>query len=64
MAGARELAGRVAVVSDASASIGEATARLPAAAGMRVAVCARRRDRLSADVTASGGEAAVSLAAV
>lgn len=57
-----ELAGRVAVVTGASAGIGEATARVLAAAGMRVAVCARRRerlDRLAADIIASGREAAV-----
>ncbi len=38
------LAGRVAIVTGASAGIGEATARALAAAGMRVAVCARRRE--------------------
>lgn len=62
MGGARELAGRVAIVTGASAGIGEATARLLAAAGMRVAVCARRRERLdllSADLAASGREVAV-----
>jgi short-subunit dehydrogenase len=42
----RGLAGRVAIVTGASAGIGEATARALAGAGMRVAVCARRRDRL------------------
>ena len=59
---ARELAGRVAIVTGASAGIGEATARALAAAGARVAVCARRRerlDRLAADIAAAGGEMAV-----
>lgn len=61
MAGAGGLAGRVAVVTGASAGIGEATARLLAGAGMRVAVCARRRERLEqlvADLTAAGRVAA------
>jgi short-subunit dehydrogenase len=56
------LAGRVAIVTGASAGIGEATARVLAGAGMRVAVCARRRerlDRLAADLAATGREAAV-----
>jgi len=59
---AEELAGRVTVVTGASAGIGEATARALAAAGARVAVCARRRerlDRLAADIAAAGGEVAV-----
>jgi len=56
------LAGRVAIVTGASAGIGEATAHVLAGAGMRVAVCARRRerlDRLAADLAATGREAAV-----
>jgi len=56
------LAGRVAIVTGASAGIGEATARALAVAGMRVAVCARRRerlDRLAAGILSAGGEVAV-----
>jgi short-subunit dehydrogenase len=55
------LAGRVGIVTGASAGIGEATARVLAGAGMRVAVWARRRqrlDRLVAEIGSAGGEAA------
>jgi short-subunit dehydrogenase len=55
------LAGRVGIVTGASAGIGEATARALAGAGMRVAVWARRRerlDRLVAEIGSAGGEAA------
>jgi NAD(P)-dependent dehydrogenase (short-subunit alcohol dehydrogenase family) len=41
------LEGRVAIVTGASSGLGERLARLLAAAGARVAVVARRRDRLS-----------------
>ncbi len=57
-----DLTGRVAIVTGASSGIGEATARLMAQAGMRVALCARRKDRLeklAAEVRSAGGQASV-----
>ncbi|MDT7839516.1 SDR family oxidoreductase [Streptomyces justiciae] len=54
------LAGRTAVVTGAASGIGEAVAVLLAARGARVAVLARRRDRLDAvveKIRADGGQA-------
>src|SRR3989442_7432710 len=58
----RELSGRVCVVTGASSGIGEATARAFAAGGARVALLARRRERVQA-LAEELGEAALRLEA-
>ena len=54
------LAGRTAVITGAASGMGAATARLLAAQGVRVALLARRAERLeelAAKITADGGQA-------
>ncbi|GAA3582978.1 SDR family NAD(P)-dependent oxidoreductase [Nonomuraea rosea] len=56
----QNLAGRVAIVTGAASGMGESTARLLAAGGAKVALLARRADRLAAlakEITAAGGTA-------
>jgi NAD(P)-dependent dehydrogenase (short-subunit alcohol dehydrogenase family) len=50
-----ELEGRVAIVTGASSGLGDGIARALASVGARVAVVARRRDRLEALATEIGG---------
>src|SRR5947208_10823375 len=52
-----DLDGRVAVVTGASSGLGEAVARTLASAGARVAVVARRAERLEAITAEIGGVA-------
>lgn len=54
------LAGRTVLITGASGGLGERFARIAAAAGAKVALCARRVERLeqiAADITATGGQA-------
>src|SRR5262245_37066362 len=51
--------GRVALVTGASSGIGNAVARALSGAGMKVAVCARREDRLESlreEIAGAGGD--------
>src|SRR5256885_720475 len=50
-----DLDGRVAIVTGASSGLGEGVARTLASAGARVAVVARRKDRLDAIAAEIGG---------
>ena len=55
-----DLTGRVALVTGASSGLGERFARVLAAQGAAVALCARRVDRLqalAAEINAAGGKA-------
>jgi NAD(P)-dependent dehydrogenase (short-subunit alcohol dehydrogenase family) len=57
---AHDLAGQVAIVTGASSGLGARFARVLAACGATVAICARREDRLAdlaAEIAATGGRA-------
>lgn len=57
-----EISGRTAVITGASGGIGEATARTLAAAGARVALLARRSDRIEALARELAGAGATAIA--
>ena len=62
MEGYKRWAGRIALVTGASGGIGEGIARALAGIGMKVAVVARRRERLealAADCAKRGGQVLV-----
>jgi NAD(P)-dependent dehydrogenase (short-subunit alcohol dehydrogenase family) len=52
-----DLSGRVAIVTGASSGLGQSVARMLAAAGARVAIVARRKDRLAIIASEIGGTA-------